>query len=88
MTAGFNSEQDAMIAYWHKIADDRAAEIVRLNAALEAAERDAARYRWLRVHSTGPVEPWSTHSAPESLDAIVDASIDAARRGDSVSGRS
>lgn len=37
--------------------------------------RDAARYRWLRVHSTGPAEPWSTHSCPESLDDVVDAAM-------------
>lgn len=44
----------------------------------EAMERDAARYRWLRVHSTNPVEPWSTHPNPESLDTSLDEAIDAA----------
>lgn len=32
----------------------------------------AERYRWLRLHSTQPVEPWSTHRDPESLDAAID----------------
>lgn len=42
----------------------------------EQLSKDAARYRWLRVHSTGPSEPWSSHSNPESLDAIIDAKMD------------
>ena len=45
----------------------------------EADQRDAARYRWLRKNSTKPVEPWSTHEGPESLDAIVDAAMFDAR---------
>lgn len=39
------------------------------------AERDAERYRWLRVNSTQPAEGWSTHSNPESLDATVDEAM-------------
>ena len=38
-------------------------------------ERDAARYRWLRIHSTQPAEGWSTHSNPESLDTAVDEAM-------------
>ena len=45
----------------------------------EADQRDAARYRWLRKNSTKPVEPWSTHEGPESLDAIIDAAMFDAR---------
>jgi hypothetical protein len=45
-----------------------------LSAAVER-ERDAARYRWLRAHSTQPAEGWSTHSNPESLDATVDEAM-------------
>lgn len=44
-----------------------------------AHKADAERYRWLRVHSTGPVEPWSTHGSPESLDAAIDAARSAAK---------
>lgn len=43
--------------------------------AIERAEQDAKRYRWLRENSTQPAEPWSTHSGPESLDEVVDAAI-------------
>ena len=42
----------------------------------EALHKDAARYRWLRVHSTGPSEGWSTHSNPESFDAAIDAALE------------
>lgn len=48
-------------------------------AERDALKADAERYRWLRVHSTGPSEGWSTHVNPESLDAVVDAAISAAK---------
>ena len=40
----------------------------------EGVAQDAARYQWLRVNSTKPVEPWSTHT-PESFDKMVDEEI-------------
>jgi len=52
--------------------------ILRAEAAEQALAQvrgDAERYRWLRVHSTQPVEAWSTHSNPESLDAAIDAAM-------------
>ena len=58
------------------------AELAAAQAALREAEKDAERYRWLRVNSTQPTEEWSTHSDPESLDSAVDAAIDAARKGE------
>lgn len=51
---------------------------VTVSEQLQRMAKDAARYRWLRVHSTGPAEPWSTHSEPASLDAVVDEAIKAA----------
>jgi len=33
---------------WHKVADLRAAELVRLGEELDAQPSDARRYRWLR----------------------------------------
>ncbi len=42
---------------------------------IEGWRRDAFRYRWLREHSTQPVEPWSTHRNPESLDEAIDAAL-------------
>lgn len=47
---------------------------VYLGATQDEA-KDADRYRWLREHSTQPVEPWSTHSNPESLDKAIDAAM-------------
>jgi hypothetical protein len=51
----------------------------QLRQAVEAEralwQQDALRYRWLRANSTQPVEPWSTHSCPESLDDVVDAEM-------------
>jgi hypothetical protein len=44
----------------------------------EELRKDAERYRWLRVHSTLPVEAWSTHSNPQSLDESLNEAIDAA----------
>jgi len=43
----------------------------------DANKLDAERYRYLRIHSTGPVEPWSTHKSPESLDETLDQVVDA-----------
>ena len=45
-----------------------------IKASLELDRLDAERYRWLRINSTKPVEPWSTHT-PESFDAMVDGEI-------------
>lgn len=45
------------------------------NARIAELEKDAARYRWIREHSTQPAEPWSTHSTPESLDDAIDAAL-------------
>ena len=50
-------------------------ELSAANARIAELEKDAARYRWLREHSTQPAEPWSTHSNPESLDDAIDAAL-------------
>lgn len=58
-----------------KAADRTAANALRELAEARRGTIDAARYRWLRKNSTQPMEAWSTHSSPESLDAIVDESM-------------
>lgn len=52
-----------------------ASEVKRLRAENAALRKDANRYRWLREHSTQPMEPWSTHEAPVSLDTTIDAAM-------------
>lgn len=44
-------------------------------ALVDAYKKDAMRYQWLREHSTQPVESWSTHSEPASLDEAVDEAM-------------
>jgi hypothetical protein len=61
-------------------------EQASLQARLEAAEKDAARYRWLRDKSTGAPAIWELvsdeHNPPywtlkceEELDAATDAAL-------------
>lgn len=69
-------ERDALQAW--KV--EHALRYLSNETQLEEAYKDACRYRWLRVHSTQPSESWSTHSNPESLDAVVDAAIDEAMK--------
>lgn len=67
-------------------------EIERLRAALAEAERDAARYRWLRNETAIADRPlasvvwkrkmdrgsseWVNTASPESLDAAIDAALE------------
>ncbi len=55
---------------WHSVANpDR---IARLLDRLEAAERDAARYRWLRTFN---VDSYMARGMLNDLDAAIDAAM-------------
>lgn len=55
------------------VAQELFEELERAERERDANKEDAERYRWLRINSVRPAEPWSTHEAPESLDAAIDA---------------
>lgn len=61
-----------------------AAKVAALEAELEAARRDAERYRWLRKHHWDDVWDWCIHAgyddsrpciSSEATDAAIDAAI-------------
>jgi len=59
-----------------------AGRIEEIKAKLEAAERDAQRYRWLRNGDNYPSDDWwgrslDTASTPERMDAAIDAAMKA-----------
>ena len=51
---------------WHKVANDRAAEIVRLHEVIDELRVDAERYRWLRDMDHWPAS-FDSHTAPEPV---------------------
>lgn len=56
-------------------AAERIRQLERLVTTAMDLQRDALRYRWVRVHACGPVETWSTHASPESFDRVIDLEI-------------
>lgn len=59
------------------------ATVIALLDRLEAAEKDAARYRWLRDgndHKNSPATQIAMHSYGLEWDAAIDAAIDAAMK--------
>ena len=61
-------------------------EIERLRARLAEAERDAARYRWVREHPLMSDEEWAEAERqgfrllpPEKMDAAIDAAMGESR---------
>lgn len=57
-------------------------EIAELEAKLAAAEKDAARYRWLCNPENYPHESWwsehiDTAQTPEQMNRAIDAAIEA-----------
>jgi hypothetical protein len=69
-----NSYEDPALSY----ECDREVEIERLRARLAEAERDAARYRWLRARVEGEELERITNRWPctaEECDAAIDAML-------------
>lgn len=61
---GEQDQEASWRAYWHKIADERSAEIIRLSQALEAAESRASA-------ASEQVEKWEDISTlPDSNDLV------------------
>ena len=60
---------------WHKVANDRAAEIVRLHEVIDALRVDAERYRFWRNRYPKTFEP--TEITPEDVDRLTDVAIQA-----------
>lgn len=50
-------------------------ELATLRQQLAEAQRDAARYRWLRDDATKETREWITKQSITTLDAAIDAAI-------------
>ena len=82
LRAAANGHPAAEISWPHRVLHDAADEIERLRARLAEAERDAARYRWLRkarehwdvLHREDEDAYWQDLAGNE-LDAAIDAAM-------------
>lgn len=70
-------EPDAACCEACSAVDAIADELDRLRARLAGAERDAARYRWLRAgkHPTHSFTRSVLNDTPEDIDAAIDAAM-------------
>ena len=53
---------------------DQITEVPQLMRSIAACQKDAERYRWLRVQGTGFLEWWADRT-PEEGDAAIDAAM-------------
>ena len=61
------------------IAQRALAERDALRAEMEAARKDAARYRWIRRPDNVSLDGWLLTASDEHLDGLIDAAMEATK---------
>ena len=72
-------ELTALRLTWEDAKKLHAKKMGELRAKLEAAQKDAERYRWLRTFESGAHPVWLRMCELDFCDEEMDAAIDAAR---------